>query len=68
VKEVEKDAPWLLTVEYYPRELMELIKHLKLEKYYLYGSSWGTIVAQEFALLQPKGLCGLLLDGALCDA
>ena len=28
----------------------------------------GTIVCQEFAVKQPRGLLGLLLDGALSDA
>lgn len=63
----EVDAPWLLTLEYYIEELSEVIKYFSLSEFYLYGSSWGTMIAQEFAVLQPVGLLGIVLDGALCD-
>ena len=68
VTDVAKNAPWLLTIEYYIEELKQLVEHLGLKRFYLYGSSWGTCVAQEFAVLQPEGLCGILLDGALSDS
>jgi L-proline amide hydrolase len=68
VENPEIDAPWLLTMDYYPEELSSLISHLGLNNYYVFGSSWGTCVAQEFALKQPKGLLGLILDGPLNDS
>jgi proline-specific peptidase len=68
------EAPWLLTIDYYVQELSALIHHFQLYEYYLYGSSWGTVVAQEFAVsitsttdAMLRGLLGLILDGALCD-
>ncbi len=67
VKDPVRDAPFLLTIEYYVEELFALIAHCRLSQYYLYGSSWGTVVAQEAALTLPRGLQGLLLDGALAD-
>ena len=51
-------------------ELYQVVSHLGLggsNGYYVYGSSWGTCLAQEFAVTQPSGLRGLVLDGALCD-
>jgi L-proline amide hydrolase len=54
-------------MEYYLEELQAVISHHQLTEYYLYGSSWGTMVAQEWAVTRPRGLYGLLLDGALCD-
>lgn len=54
-------------MEYYTDELEALIAHYQLSEYYVYGSSWGTMVAQEWAVKQPSGLYGLILDGALCD-
>ena len=39
----------------------------RARRYYVYGSSWGTVLAQEFAVGRPAGLRGLVLDGALCD-
>ncbi len=67
VKNVESEAPWLLTVNYYLEEVDAIIREYDLHEYYIYGSSWGTIVAQEWAVRQPKGLYGILLDGALSD-
>lgn len=67
VEDPATDAPWLLTIPYYVSELKTVVEELGLEAYYVYGSSWGTCLAQEFAVAQPKGLLGLILDGALCD-
>lgn len=69
VKDPKNDAPWLLTIEYYVQELLALANHLSLPDtgYYLYGSSWGTVLAQEYAVTQPPHLLGMILDGALCD-
>ena len=46
-----------------------MVKELGIERngFYVYGSSWGTCLAQEYAVLRPDGLRGLILDGALCD-
>lgn len=62
--------PELLTLEYYGRELSCVLAAYSLPErgYHLYGSSWGTVLAQEHAILQPPGLRSLVLDGALCDA
>ena len=66
------DTPWLLTLEYYVDELKVVIDSYNLSNfsYYLYGSSWGTMLAQEFAIRNEltKGLKGLMLDGALADS
>lgn len=43
VKDPETEAPWLLTIEYYLKELSALILHYKLPDYYLYGNSWVSI-------------------------
>ena len=75
-----KDFPHLLTVDYYVEELLALLAHVRstgapLTSYYVYGSSWGSMLAQEFAIHLSKtgaelggaSLLGLVLDGALCD-
>ena len=73
VKNPEASAPWLLTVEYYLAELSAVLDGWAVDLdrgYYLYGSSWGTILAQEFAVQNGgdvPGLQGLILDGALAD-
>lgn len=75
IDNIEKKAPWLLTLEYYLEELYTIITYCDISHYYLYGSSWGTILAQEYAVAYcqtpssyPGTLHGILLDGALCDA
>ncbi|KAJ3132829.1 hypothetical protein HK100_004924 [Physocladia obscura] len=67
VDDPEKDAPWLLTIDYYVEELQKLISALDLKEFHIYGSSWGTIVTQEFAVLQPEGLKSIILDGVVGD-
>jgi len=62
-----QDAPWLLTIPYYVEECAAIVHCLKLDAYYLYGSSWGSCLAQEVAVTQPAGLAGIILDGALAD-
>lgn len=68
VQDPMTEAPFLITLEYYVKEVFHIVKQYNLSQYYLFGSSWGTIVCQEVAVLQPKGLQGLMLDGALADA
>jgi L-proline amide hydrolase len=60
-------APWLLTVDYYVEELKFLIEYFKLENFFIYGGSWGSMIAQEFSVLNPTGLLGVVLEGALSD-
>lgn len=72
VEDPEKSAPWLLTLEYYLEELKLVIQTWQISTYYLYGSSWGTIMAQEYAVKEVAGftvgsLLGMILDGALAD-
>lgn len=72
VNDVREHAPHLLTIEYYCRELNALISHYGLEDFHLYGSSWGTMVIQEFAVMDSSERSGhllsIMLDGALCDS
>ena len=40
VADPEIEAPWLLSIQYYLDELQEIINFFKLDRYFLYGSSW----------------------------
>jgi proline-specific peptidase len=68
-----ENTPWLLTVEYYVEELRELVAHLGFTGFYVYGNSWGSMLALEFAVsvtrepMADARLLGLVLEGALCD-
>ena len=73
--DVKEEAPWLLTIEYYVQELDAVLRHYNLHesKYFIYGSSWGTVIAQEFMVHKSsyessQTLAGLMLDGCLSDA
>ncbi|KAL7581683.1 hypothetical protein ACA910_022228 [Epithemia clementina (nom. ined.)] len=42
--------PWLFDPNYYAEELAQLIDSLGIERYHILGHSWGTMLAQIFAL------------------
>lgn len=68
---VTLDYHHLLTTEYYSEEeLPALIEHLSLDRYHILGHSWGTILAQLFALnaKNTSGLASITLSGPLSDA
>jgi len=47
VQDPATTAPWLLTLEYYLEELEAVLSHLHIaHSYYLYGSSWGTVIGK----------------------
>ena len=63
-------APWLLTIAYYVEELQAVADALVGSgSFHLLGSSWGTVVAQEYALQTPppQQLASLVLSGPLSD-
>ena len=56
------DDPNLWTVELFVDELRTLRGALGLERIHLLGSSWGSMLALEYALTQPPGLVSLVLN------
>jgi proline-specific peptidase len=73
---VKDHYPHLLDPKYYSEiELPTLIDHWKLHHYHILGHSWGTILAQLFALNNNaqnntimEGLQSLVLSGPISDA
>ena len=57
----------LFTIERYVEELETLRQHLGLERFHLYGHSWGTILAVEYALRHPGPVVSLVLGGPALD-
>ena len=53
--------PTMWTVDLYKDELKAVINALHLDRYHLFGSSWGGMLAMEHALDQPSGLASLVL-------
>ena len=53
----------LLTVDNYVEQIQALLTHIKVDNFYLYGHSWGSILATEYCIKYPKGIKGLILNG-----
>ena len=56
------DDPELWTVELFLDELRTLRETLGLDRIHLLGTSWGSMLAIEYALTQPAGLVSLVLN------
>ncbi len=54
----------LMTVENYVEEVKTLRDSLGLKDYYLYGSSWGSMLGTDFYLAHPEGIKALILSGS----
>lgn len=55
----------LFTIGHFVEELEALRKHLKVEKWHVFGHSWGTILAFEYYRKYPKGVSSLIM-GSPC--
>jgi proline iminopeptidase len=56
------DDPSLWTLERYTEEVEEVRKALGLENFYLYGHSWGGMLAYEYALKYAQPLRGMIVS------
>lgn len=52
----------MLTVEHFVNELEQIRVALGLKEYYLYGQSWGTMLATDYYLKYPKGIKALIMS------
>jgi proline-specific peptidase len=60
---IEKPAD-LWTVELFVREVQAVRDALGLDRIHLFGSSWGGMLAMEYALTGPSGLASLVLSSS----
>ena len=73
-KNIEADYPWLLDTMYYATvELPALLRHWEFTtKFHIVGSSWGTALAQLYALEAQddtrKSLASMVLSGPFSDS
>jgi proline iminopeptidase len=56
------DNPALWILERFVEELAQVRASLGLTQMHLFGHSWGTLLAMEYALMQPDGLVSLILS------
>ena len=57
----------LMTINSYVNELKEIRDSLALKDFYLFGHSWGSILAVEYYLVHPEGVKALILSGPALD-
>jgi L-proline amide hydrolase len=62
------DDPSLWTVETFLDQLRSVRQALGLEQIHLFGSSWGGMLALEYAFTQPGGLASLVLNSTPTSA
>ena len=62
------DDSSLWTVETFLDQLRSVREELELERLHLFGSSWGGMLALEYALTQPDGLASLVLNSTPTSA
>jgi pimeloyl-ACP methyl ester carboxylesterase len=62
----DDDSLW--TLELFVAEVRAVRDALGLRRVHLLGTSWGGMLAQEYALTQPDGLESLVLSSTLADA
>lgn len=55
----------LMTIEKNVEQLEQVRKALKLDKFYLYGHSWGTMLGMDYYVKYPKGIQGLIFSSPL---
>ena len=61
------DDPKLWTVARYTDEVEQVRKALGLENFYLYGHSWGGLLAYEYALKYPRHLRGVVISNMVAS-
>jgi L-proline amide hydrolase len=62
------DDPSLWSVGLFVEEVGVVREALGLDRILLLGTSWGGMLAQEYALTRPAGLCSLVLSSTLASA
>jgi proline iminopeptidase len=55
------DDPALWCMSRFLQELESVRAGLGLDRFHLYGHSWGAMLAVDYALTEPQGLCSLIL-------
>lgn len=51
----------LMTVDAYVAQTKQLLDHLGVKEFYLYGHSWGTMLGTDYYLKHKEGIKGLIL-------
>jgi len=52
----------LMTIENHINQLHTILDTLKIQEFYLYGHSWGTMLGMDYYFKYPEGIKGLILN------
>ncbi|MDI9357560.1 MAG: proline iminopeptidase-family hydrolase [Phycisphaerales bacterium] len=52
----------LMTIDNFVEQVETVVKYLGLKDYYLYGQSWGTMLATDFYSKYPEGIRAIILS------
>jgi len=52
----------LMTINHFVEELRTVVKYFNLKEFYLYGHSWGTMLAMDYYLKYPQDIKALILN------
>ena len=58
----------LMSMDNYVNQVRELVLFLDLKEFYLYGHSWGTMLATDYYLKYPEGIVALIMASPCLSA
>lgn len=58
----------LMTTDTYVEQTKQILDKLNIREFYLYGHSWGTMLATDFVLKYPVGVKALILESPCISA
>jgi len=58
----------LININSYVEQIKKLLDHLGIKAFYLYGHSWGSMLATEYYLKYPNGVKALVLASPILSA
>ena len=58
----------LMTIDHYVEQLEQMRIGLNIDEFYLYGSSWGTMLGVDYYLKYPKGVKAMILSSPCLSA
>lgn len=58
----------LMNMDYFVDQLHAFVKKLGLEKYIMYGHSWGTMLAIDYYLAHPEGIEAMIMNSPLMSS
>jgi len=55
----------MMNLDFFVSQLKEFVSFLGLEKFYIYGHSWGTMLALDYYMEHPEGIEAMIMNSPL---